>query len=89
MKTGDISEEDAKKLGNKVSIILTVITNIGMVLAVLMSAFMGVKYMLGSVEEKADYKKDMIPYLVGSILLFGICSIVKLLYTIGSSLNNI
>lgn len=77
------------RLESKVSVILTVITNIGMVLAVLMVAIIGVKYMLGSVEEKAEYKKDMIPYLVGACLLFGITVIVKVLQQIGQSINNI
>ena len=45
--------------------------------------------MLGSVEEKAEYKKDLLPYFIGSILLFGICTIVKVLQTLGESINNI
>lgn len=77
------------RLEGKVSIILTVITNIGMVLAILMVAIIGIKYMLGSVEEKAEYKKDMIPYLVGACLLFGITVIVKVLQQFGQSINNI
>lgn len=72
----------------KVSVIITLITNIGMVVSVLMSAFMGIKYMLGSVEEKAEFKKDLIPYLVGAILLFGISAIVKVMLEIGKSINN-
>lgn len=77
------------RLEAKVSIILTIITNIGMILAVLMCAIIGVKYMLGSLEEKAEYKKDMIPYLVGACLLFGITVIVKVLQQLGQSINNI
>lgn len=77
------------RLEKKASVILTTITNIGMILAVLMIAIIGVKYMLGSVEEKAEYKKDMIPYLVGACLLFGITVIVKVLQQIGQSINNI
>ena len=77
------------RLESKASTILTVITNIGMILSVLMLAIIGVKYMLGSLEEKAEYKKDMIPYLVGACLLFGITAIVKVLQQIGQSINNI
>ena len=54
-----------------------------------MLAVLGVKYMLGSVEEKAEYKKDLIPYFIGAVLLFAICTIVKVLQTLGSSINNI
>lgn len=84
-----ISGSDTQKITEKASLILSVITNIGIVLAVLMSAILGIKYMLGSLEEKAEYKKDLVPYLIGSILLFGICAIVKVLQTIGQSINNI
>lgn len=82
-----VKDEDAKYLGGKISIVLTIITNIGMILAVLMIAILGVKYMLGSVEEKADYKKDMVPYLVGAFLLFGVTTIVKVLQQLGESFN--
>lgn len=86
---GKLSSEDESKLANKVSIILTVITNVGIIISVLMSAIIGVKYMVGSVEEKAEYKKDMIPYLIGAILLFGICTIVKMMQSIGDTINKI
>lgn len=84
-----VSADDAEKLESKISVILTVITTIGIILSVLMLAFIGIKYMLGSVEEKAEYKKDMVPYLVGAILLFGITTIIKVLQEIGTSINNI
>ena len=34
--------------------------------------------MVGSVEEKAEYKKTMIPYLVGAIMLVGITGILNI-----------
>ena len=80
--------DDATSFVEKMNVIFTIITNIGMVVAVLMSAFTGVKYMLGSAEEKADYKKDLIPYFVGAILLFGISAIVKAMLQIGQTINN-
>lgn len=84
-----IDEDPDGEVEEKVSIILTVITNIGMILAVLMLAIIGVKYMLGSLEERSEYKKDMVPYLIGAFLLFGITTIVKVLQQLGQSINNI
>lgn len=43
---------------------------------------LGIKYMLGSTDEKASYKKSMLPYLIGSIMLFGAVNITGLLYDI-------
>lgn len=74
---------------SKAGLILGIISNIGIIMSVLMPAILGIKYMLGSVEDKSEYKKDMIPYLVGSVLLFGICGIVKILQAIGENINNI
>ena len=45
--------------------------------------------MLGSVEEKAEYKKDLVPYFIGAALLFGICTVVKILQSLGDTINNL
>lgn len=44
--------------------------------------------MVGSAEEKAEYKKTMIPYLVGAILIFASTTIVNVVYNIANSLNS-
>ena len=87
--TESLEADDAQKAEEKIGKVLSVITNIGMVLSVIMPAILGVKYMLGSVEEKAEYKKDMIPYFVGAVLLFSICTIVKIVKVIGEEINKI
>ena len=43
--------------------------------------------MLGSVEDKAEYKQDMIPYLIGALLLFGITGFLKILIAIGQKIS--
>lgn len=85
--TQDISNADARKVEDMLSTVLTVISNVGTILSVLMLAIIGIKYMLGSVEEKAEYKKDLVPYLVGTVLLFGICAIIKILQSVGQAIN--
>ena len=84
------TEQDVpSEIGDMASVVLTVITNIGMILSILILAILGVKYMLGSLEERADYKKDLVPYLIGVGLLFGITTIVKILQQWGQNINNI
>lgn len=80
---------ESTELNKKAGIILNVITNIGIILSVLMPAILGVKYMLGSLEQRAEYKKDMVPYLVGAFLLFGIGTVLKILQAIGGGFNGI
>ena len=88
-KTGDISSSDAKKITNKLSTILSVITTIGIVSSVIILAAIGIKYILGSLEERAEYKKDMIPYVVGLTLLLSVTTVVKIIISLGNSINNI
>ena len=88
-KPGDLDSATATKVENIGSMILTNVTNIGMVVGILILAILGIKYMLGSVEEKAEYKKDLIPYLIGAGLLFGITVFVKLFMIWGQNISNI
>lgn len=57
------------------------------VAVVITSAITGIKYMVGSVEEKAEYKKSMKPYLIGCILIFGITTILRIISSIAQKLN--
>ena len=54
--------EIIKNVGNQV---------IGVVVSVIVAIILGIKYMLGSVDQKAEYKKTMLPYAIGSALIFG------------------
>lgn len=85
----DPSSEDDSEAATIIDKILSLITTVGTVVSILMLAILGVKYMLGSVEEKAEYKKDLVPYFIGAALLFGICAIVKILQSLGSTINNL
>lgn len=64
-------------LGNK---LVTVLTTVGVVLSVIMLIVLGIKYMMGSAEEKAEYKKTMMPYLVGAVLIFSASVIANVVY---------
>lgn len=84
---GTETDADATILGVG-NMILTIITNVGMILAVIVLAVLGVKYMMGSTEEKAEYKKSMIPYLVGAILVFGASAIGRMVIQFGQSVGS-
>lgn len=55
--------------------LVEVIRFIGTFIAVGAMMVIGIKYMAGSIEEKATYKKSMLPYLIGCVLLFGASTI--------------
>ena len=58
---------EIKDLGNK---IIGILQAVGIVLSVVILTVIGIKYMMGSAEEKAEYKKTMIPYINGAIFIF-------------------
>ena len=66
------ARNDVTKIGNQ---LIGIITTVGVVVAVIILLVLGIKYMMGSASEKAEYKKTMIPYLVGAILIFGASAI--------------
>ena len=57
--------------------IANILSTIGIIVGVIVLLVLGIKYMMGSTSEKAEYKKTMIPYLVGIVLLLGASGIVK------------
>ena len=73
--------ENASKLGDMAGVIIGVLQAIGVVASVCIITVIGIKYMLGSVEEKAEYKETMKPYIIGSALLFIIPNLVQIIYT--------
>ena len=70
----------ATELASMAGIILGIIQAIGTVVSVVVLIMIGMKYMLGSVEEKSEYKETMKPYIIGCALLFSISNIVGIIY---------
>lgn len=55
--------------------ILGIIRIVGTVISVGVLMVLGIKYMMGSAQEKAEYKKTFIPYVIGVVLLFAATNI--------------
>ncbi len=75
-KTGTDATEAVTNFGQN---ILGIVSTVASVLAVIILIVLGVKYMMGSAEEKAEYKKTLLPYAIGAVFVFGaglICSIL-------------
>ncbi len=85
-KPGELTEDDYKEAFNMTSTIVGAITTVGVVIAVVGIIVLGLKYMMGTIQEKAEYKKTMIPYLVGCILIFCASTIVSIIYGLVSQL---
>ena len=66
--------------------IIKVISTIGSICSVIVLVIIGIKYMLGSTEEKAEYKKTLFPYVIGGFLVFGASVIASAIYNIAINL---
>lgn len=73
---------DLNVITTKTNSIIGIIVTVGTIISVITMLILGIKYMLASVEEKAEYKKSMMPYLVGAVLLFSGSVIVRLIANI-------
>ena len=76
--TGEIQQA-----GNKV---VQIVSTVGSILSVIVIIVLGIKYMLGSVEEKANYKSSMLPYLIGAAFIFAASSIANIIYQVAINL---
>ena len=65
---------------SKVENILGIIRTVGVVTSVVMLMAIGIKYMLGSIEEKAEYKQTLKPYIIGAFILFTGSLLPNLIY---------
>ena len=79
-KPGELSNVETELIFNKTGVILAAIRNISIVTSVIVLMVIGVKYILGSVEEKASYKETMVPYIIGCILATSGIVIVSYIY---------
>ena len=77
---------ESAELTDKAENVLGIIQVIGTVVAVVMLMVIGIKYMLGSVEERAEYKDTLKPYLIGAFLLFSGATIPQIIYKIAQNL---
>lgn len=79
-----ISTTKLQSVGNGIIGVLKVV---GVILSVIVMMILGFKYMMGSAEDKADYKKSMIPYLVGAVCIFIAPFIAGAIYEFASGIK--
>lgn len=85
--TGTIDPSQTSIIKGMGGQIIGVVRTVGVLVAVVILLILGIKYMVGSAEEKADYKKSMIPYLVGAVLIFAASTIAGIVYDMASALD--
>ena len=80
---GGASVDRIEGLGNK---IIQIVSVIGSIASVIVLVVLGIKYMMGSAEEKAEYKKTLLPYIIGAALVFAASSIAGIVFNFAINL---
>lgn len=88
-KPTSITTAEQNKFAGKVGPIIVTLTNVGIVVSVILLGILGIKYMIGSIEERVEYKKDLVPYFIGAFLLLGISTFLKILQALGEAIFNL
>lgn len=68
--------------------VMGLVQGVGIGVAVIILVVLGIKYMVGSSEERAEYKKTFIPYIVGAVLVGGAATIANAIYTFGNGMTS-
>lgn len=76
----DTRTNAAEEVANVGNSIVGIIQVGGTIAAVGILMVVGIKYMMGSAEQKAEYKKVMLPYIIGAVLLFAAVQIAGVIY---------
>ena len=77
-KSGGVNTQKITDFGQNA---VKIVTTVGMIASVVVLVVLGIKYMLGSAEEKAEYKKTMLPYVIGAVLVFAASSIASIVFS--------
>lgn len=72
--------QDTSSLTTFAGKIMGALQAIGVTISVIILMVIGIKYMMGSAEEKAEYKKTMVPYIVGAAILFTASTLAQAVY---------
>ena len=87
-KPDPLQDDEIAPIVSKGATLVSVIRVIGIIVTVVCLMLIGIKYMTGSIEEKADYKKSMIPYLIGVLVFFALSQLLAIIIEFANSLNS-
>lgn len=91
ISTGKNQKDIATINGNKFSSVVKTVYNIlliiGVSVSVIIIGIMGIKIITGSVEDKAEIKEQMVPYLIGCGVMFGAFTIWKIAMVIAGAVG--
>lgn len=67
--------------------IVKIVTTAGSIISVIVLVVLGIKYMMGSAEEKAEYKKTLLPYIIGAVFVFAASTIAGVIFNFADTMK--
>ncbi len=67
-------------LTSQIGKVIAYLRNAAVIIGVVIIVILGIKYMTGSVEEKAGYQKSFVPLIVGIVVVVSATSIASFLF---------
>lgn len=78
--TGTSDKVNTAPISDWSNAVINVVATIGSAAAIIILIVLGIKYMMGSAEEKAEYKKTLLPYIIGAVFVFAASALTGLIY---------
>ena len=79
---------DESKLQSTSKSISNILILLGICVAVIVAAILGIKFMIGSIEEQAKVKEALVPFVIGCIVVFGAFGIWKFFVNVGNDISS-
>ena len=83
-KGTDTDVDGITNIGNQ---IITILSTVGSIASVIVLIILGLKYMMGSKKKKAEYKKTLMPYVIGAALVFAASAIAGIVFSFTQGLS--
>lgn len=77
-----LSYGDASDIFSKGGKVLKILRNIAAIVSVVTISIIGLRYMFGSVDQRAEYKETMRPVIIGCILVASLSTILTIIQSI-------
>ena len=84
-KPSDLNPGDVQEITDSAKVIVSFIRYMGIVVSIIALLILGMKFMVGSVEERAEYKKSMKAFLIGVLIFFALSQVLALIIDVASS----
>lgn len=84
-KANELKKEDIGPFEALAGRIAGLVQIVGTIVSVGVLMLIGIRYVISSAEEKAEYKERLLPYFIGAVILFASANLVNIIYTMFKS----